>query len=84
MSVIDRRAWMLKTEQLNQGRSLKLGDRVVDVDGQLGVVVKIESGEDADSHGTIFVWQEYRTEYGSDNCEHYVEFGWQSFLRVIE
>ena len=59
------------------------GDRVVDNDGNEGIVVKINKGYDQDDHGTIVVWQLNRDEYGADNCEHYPEFNWQDSLIVI-
>lgn len=52
--------------------------------GYKGVVVKIEKGTDDENHGTVFVWQMDRMEYGSDNCEHYTYFGWENFLKVIK
>jgi hypothetical protein len=63
---------------------LKRGDIVVDHYGDKGVVVKIIPGISDEEHGTIYVWQMDRTEYGADNCEHYVEFGWEKHLTVIE
>jgi len=84
MKKIDRDNWTEKTKRLNADRALKIGDQVVDVDGHKGVVVKIVPGISDEDHGVIFVWQADRYEYGSDNCEHYVEFGWQPWIRVIE
>jgi signal peptidase I len=63
--------------------TLKRGDIIVDNDGYKGVVVKIIPGISDEKHGTIYVWQMDRTEYGADNCEHYVEFGWKNNLRII-
>lgn len=62
---------------------IKLGDKVVDRDGNKGVVVKVVEGFSAENHGSINVWQSERTEYGADNCEHYVFFGWDKHLTII-
>ena len=63
---------------------IRRGSLVVDCDGHKGVVVKIEKGHNIEDHGTIFVWQIDRYEYGADNCEHYCEFGWEKSLKVLE
>ncbi len=66
---------------------LKVGDHVIEHSLSPlteGVVVKIVKGFDNDNHGTVFVWQMNRFEYGADNCEHYVEFGWERSLRILE
>ena len=65
-------------------KELKVGDEVRDQDGHRGIVVKIEKGTDDVNHGVVYVWQSERYEYGQDNCEHYVEFGWQRSLRVVK
>lgn len=62
---------------------LTVGDSVVDVFGARGIVVKIIPGTSLENHGTVYVWQEDRTTYGADNCEHYPEFGWHTVLRVV-
>jgi hypothetical protein len=84
MNKQDRKNWTDKTERLNSNRQLKRGDEVIDIDKHKGIVVKIIHGIDVEDHGTVYVWQSERTEYGGDNCEHYVEFGWQKCLRVID
>lgn len=63
---------------------LKRGWIVVDTHGNKGVVVKVEPGRDVEDHGTVYVWQIDRTDYGADNCEHYCEFGWEKSLKVLE
>jgi hypothetical protein len=63
---------------------LRRGCLVVDVDNNRGVVVKIEPGTDDEDHGTVYVWQLDRMDYGADNCEHYPEFGWQRCLTILE
>jgi len=63
---------------------LKRGRVVIDTDGNRGVVVKIVPGFDIENHGTVYVWQMDRMDYGSDNCEHYCEFGWEKSLKIIE
>ena len=81
MNKIDRKAWTDKTKRLNEGVELKRGMVVRDVEGNLGVVVKIiEASEDF--HGVVYVWQCDRVEYGSDNFEHYCANNWQEFLRI--
>ena len=62
---------------------IKLGDRVIDIYGNRGVVVKVVYGHSAETHGSIFVWQMDRTEYGADNCEHYCYFEWEKVLRIL-
>jgi len=84
MKKIDFEQWTAKTIRLNAERILKVGDEVIDAEKNRGIVVKIIPGVSAEEHGTIYVWQSERMEYGSDNCEHYVEFGWKPWLRVIE
>jgi len=82
MKRINREQWIAKTLKLNTKVVLKVGDAVIDVYKNPGIVVKIEPGIDVEDHGFIYVWQSARTEYSADNCEHYVHFGWKSFLRV--
>lgn len=84
----DRLAWMAKNERLNADRVLKVGDAVVDPYGHTGIVVQIEPVEpptDADPegyHGSVSVWQDARTGYGLDNCEHYPTTLWKRLLRI--
>ncbi len=68
----------------NEGRTLKRGMRVIDWWGETGIVVKIIPGVDTEDHGTVYVWRDSEMYYGADNCEHYVEFGWQRNLRILE
>lgn len=82
MQTQDRKAWMEKNLRLNADMEIKVGMEVKDAWGQKGVVVKIVPPEDANSHGTIFVWQSERLEYGADNCEHYSTDTWKSLLRI--
>ena len=63
---------------------IKVGDSVVDIWGNPGIVVKIIPGVDIEDHGCVQVWQSERFEYGSDNCEHYCHFGWKTVLKVIK
>lgn len=83
MKKIDKKNWRAKTERLNEHREIKRGMLVTDGE-HMGVVVKIVPGHDIEDHGTIFVWQSERDDYGADNCEHYVHFGWKSSLRIID
>ena len=71
------------TKTYNENRELLVGDKVIDIDKNLGIVVKIIIGTDIDDHGTIYVWQLERVEYGSDNCEHYAEINWRENLRIL-
>jgi hypothetical protein len=59
---------------------LELGDNVIDFNGHKGIVVNIIPGTSDENHGMIAVWQSERTGHGDDNCEHYVEFGWERVL----
>ncbi len=66
----------------------ELGTRVIDKQqGHKGVIVKVvlpENGEGSDEdHGTIYVWQEDKFNYGGDNCEHYCLNNWTDFLRIM-
>jgi hypothetical protein len=72
----------MKSVQTFDGVSV--GDKVVDLDGHEGIVVKIIPGYDDEEHGTIFVWQLNRVEYGVDNCEHYPAFNCRRCLRIVE
>ena len=82
MNKIHTANWYAKTQRLNIGKTLKVGDKVVDIEKNKGIVVKIIKGHDIEDHGCIYIWQSERTNYGADNCEHYVEFGWQQHLRI--
>ena len=84
MKLTDRKNWHAKTSRLNENRELKVGDQVIDVDKNRGIVVKIEPGIDSEDHGGIFVWQLDRLNYGADNCEHYAHFNWQPYLRLCD
>jgi hypothetical protein len=71
---------------LNAGVVLRRGLRVQDVDGWIGVVVKIDEHNPDNpvvEHGTVYVWQEDRMEYGADNCEHWAHVNWSEHLRVL-
>jgi len=84
MELCKPQAWYDKNERINAHHLLCIGDRVKDENGNTGVVVKIIYGKDIEDHGTIFVWQEDRYEYGADNCEHYSQINWHKYLRVLE
>lgn len=62
---------------------LKIGAEVMDIHKHKGIVVKIVPGYDIEDHGTIYVWQSERTNYGADNCEHYVYHNWEKVLKII-
>lgn len=81
----DKLAWTSKTKKLNIDRVLSVGNIVTDMWGSKGVVVKIVMPENCSSfedHGTVFVWQSEKVEYGSDNCEHYPFHSWKELLRI--
>ena len=65
----DKLAWWDRNERVNQLRELALGLEVVDAEGHRGVVVKIVQDQE-DDHGCVYVWQQDKVGYGSDNCEH--------------
>lgn len=83
MKKIERAQWFEKTKRLNESRTLKVGDEVIDIDKNKGIVVKIVKGISIEEHGVIYVWQTERLNYGSDNCEHYCEINWKDTLRII-
>lgn len=82
MNKTDRKNWTEKTTRLNLNRSLAVGDSVIDIDKNRGIVVKIVPGTSDIDHGAIYVWQSERFEYGADNCEHYSQVAWKSTLRI--
>jgi hypothetical protein len=86
MNAADRRKWRLKTERLNQGVTLKRGMVVQDSVGARGVVVRIDAPDKPtiEDHGFVYVWQDTRTGWGADNCEHYAFYDWNVELRIID
>lgn len=65
----------------------KVGDHVIDKWNHEGIIVKIIPGTDDENHGTIYVWQLNRNEYGIDNCEHYAELSCRkdpTLLKVLK
>lgn len=84
MNQKDKKAWSDKTQKLNQHFEIKVGMGVKDVEGYKGIVVKIIEPDDEQNHGTIYVWQSDRTDYGADNCEHYSFQFWKSMLRITD
>ena len=82
MKSVELKAWQDKNLRLNANVQPHIGMQVKDENGMSGVVVKIRAPSDEDDHGTMYVWQCDRVEYGSDNCEHYAVTNWHSFLRV--
>lgn len=49
------------------------------------LIVESEIQDDFDlevDHGTVYVWQSERTQYGDDNCEHYSYLNWSENLRL--
>lgn len=74
--------WYAKNKKLNENVELTLGTRVKDVHGYKGVVVQIYN--DGNGEGSVSVWQEDRTSYGLDNCEHYHYSQWKELLRILK
>jgi hypothetical protein len=83
MKAQQRRDWMAKTQRLNESLEISVGDEIVDVEGHKGIVVKVIPGVSIEDHGTVYVWQSERVEYGADNCEHYIHYNWKPFLRIL-
>ena len=77
MKSAERTQWITKTQRLNKDKELTIGAEVIDLDQHKGIVVKIEND-------TVYVWQSERTDYGSDNCEHYHLEYWKEFLRILK
>lgn len=48
-----------------------------------GVIVRVVEPE-GEHHGTIFVWQEHRLDYGADNCEHYAYYDDEQLGSVLK
>lgn len=66
-------------------KTITRGDRVVDRDGNEGIVVKIHRRySDIENHGTIYVWQLNRQNYGIDNCKHYPYHNWEQNLKIMQ
>lgn len=84
MKQIDQTAWMNKSLKLNTGKTLQVGNKVMDLNKNLGVVVKIDPPQEEGDHGTVYVWQLEKINYGADNCEHYAFTQWSSILRILE
>lgn len=78
--------WLDKTERLNEGKDIRRGCIVVDLDRNKGVVVDVQIPDDPtiEDHGSVTVWQSERTNYGADNCEHYTWINWRRHLRILE
>lgn len=66
-------------------KGLTIGDHVKEVRKPFhqGIVVKIVPDMTIHDHGTIYVWQLNRVEYGIDNCEHYPVLEWEKSLKII-
>ena len=72
--------WVSQQANTMAYREIKIGDCVKDnFSGHRGIVEKIEP-HDSENHGTIYVWQMDRCDYGADNCEHYCHENWRSVL----
>lgn len=68
--------WFEKTKRVNADLNLSVGDTVQDGDGKVGKVIEIIKGTSYSDHGFITV-------NIGDYEEHYAEFNWKDFLRII-
>lgn len=80
MKTVDRLRWMEKTERLNDGVTLKVGDHVTDPYGKSGTVTAIDDwSEDGpltvENHGSITV------DVAGEE-EHYTLYTWRQHLRI--
>lgn len=76
--------WLDKNSRLNEEKQLKLGMEVIDRYCDKGIVVKIVEGDGSiEGHGTIYVWQSEKYDFGSDNCQHYAFDIWKRELRIL-
>ena len=83
MNKIDQIAWRSKTEKLNAGRDLIVGTIVLDIDGNRGIVVKINPGYDSVNHGCIYVRDEHVNRFANE-YEHYAYNNWKINLRILD
>lgn len=86
MNQKERIQWTEKTKRLNENIEPRIGMEVKDIHGHKGIIVKIELPEGEitkENHGTLYVWQSERTNYGTDNCEHYCLSNWNNFLKIL-
>ncbi len=70
--------------RIAESTELCIGSEVIDLNGYRGIVVKIIIGDTIEDHGTVYVWQMSRTNYGIDNCEHYPYSNWPKFFHIIK
>lgn len=68
------------------GVTLKRGDKVIDIMGREGIVVDINVGTSLEDHGSINVWLSNTDNYGANNTESYIEYGWREcgILKLVE
>lgn len=82
----DWKRWRSKTANLNRDHVLRRGDRVIDDQQNVGIVVRIEIPYEPtiEDHGTIWVWLENEDGgYGAYNCEHWAWINWKDNLRFL-
>jgi hypothetical protein len=80
----DWKNWRAKNEKLNADIVLKIGMKVRDCFGTVGIIQRIEEGYDIEEHGTIEVFRLDTTDYGLNNCEHFCFYDWQKHLRILD
>ena len=83
MNKIDKVAWQAKTKKLNANKELTVGNIVVDIDDNRGIVVKINPGNSIENHGCVYVRDEHVNRFENE-YEHYVFFNWETNLRILE
>ena len=83
MKNTEYKSWAEATRKHNEGLGIKVGQKVKDSLSNKGIVVKIVEGYSDTDFGAIYVWKLHRQGCGSDNCEHYPYFGWESNLRIL-
>ena len=82
MNKNDRAGWRTKTERMNQGQIIQVGDLVqVQLDTcQTGTVTQIETWPDeppsVENHGSVTI------QFPS-GIEHFTYYGWQSTIRKL-
>lgn len=82
---VDLKKWQDRNERVNADRTIAVGMTVSDGQNCHGVVVKIlehNPENPIEEHGAIYIWQDRRTGYGDDNCEHYAHSNWGRYLRI--
>lgn len=77
MNKDQRKKWYRDTVTLNQNHTLRIGDEISDIKGNVGKVTSIIEGTSPEDHGFIEV------KLKNNMIEHYVHFEWYKHIRVI-